>query len=157
MVILRKESIQNDLVSCSLCGDLTPQQLKYSSKICYVFHFLIGWIFWKMTQNHVKGNAQFQKLTFESLMDFKQNHYGSRKYFKSCYFYKFCSSKLLTLSLPEKLKNWIFEMPIIQQTLNINNSRTTRAKSINLHTIGKFIGYSLKINSVKGNIYSYRF
>ena len=37
----------------------------------------------------------------------------------------------LTLSLLEnkKLKNSIFEMPIIQQTLNINNSWSTRAKS----------------------------
>ena len=147
MVVLRMESIQNDLVSCNLCRGLTTWQLKYFSKICwYVFHFLIGWIFWKMTQNHVKGNAQFvQKLTFESLMDFKQNHYGS------------CSSKLLTLSLQEKLKNWIFEMPIISQTLNINNSRIKGAKPINLHTIRKLIECSLKVNSVKGNIYSYPF
>ena len=36
---------------------------------------------------HFKGNAQFvQKLTFEPLMDFKQNHYGSWKYYKSSYF-----------------------------------------------------------------------
>ena len=34
-----------------------------------------------------KGNAQFfQKVTFEPLMNFKQNHYGSWKYYKSCYF-----------------------------------------------------------------------
>ena len=34
-----------------------------------------------------KGNAQFvQKATFEPLMGFKQNHYGSWKYYKSCYF-----------------------------------------------------------------------
>ena len=34
-----------------------------------------------------KGNAQFvQKVTFEPLMDFKQKHYGSWKYYKSCYF-----------------------------------------------------------------------
>ena len=46
--------------------------------------------------------------------------------------------------LPEKLKNSIFEMPIIPQTLNINNSRTTRAKSTNLHTIRKLIEYSFK-------------
>ena len=43
----------------------------------------------------------------------------------------------LIFSLPEKLKNSIFEMPIISQTLNTNNSRTTRAKSITLHTIRK--------------------
>ena len=31
----------------------------------------------------VKGNAQFvQKVTFEPLMDFKQNHCGSWKYYK---------------------------------------------------------------------------
>ena len=35
-------------------------------------------------------------------------------------------------------------MPIIPQTLNINNSRTTRAKSINLHTIRKPIECSFK-------------
>ena len=46
--------------------------------------------------------------------------------------------------LPEKLKNSIFEMPIIPQTLNINNSRTTRAKSTNLHTVRKLIEYSFK-------------
>ena len=43
----------------------------------------------------IKGNAQFiQKETFEPLMDFKQNYYGSWKYYKSCYFYKFSSLKL---------------------------------------------------------------
>ena len=34
----------------------------------------------------VKGNAQFvQKVILEPLMDFKQNHYGSEGYYKSCY------------------------------------------------------------------------
>ena len=51
---------------------------------------------------------------------------------------------MLTLSVPEKLKNSIFEMPIITQTLNINNLRTKSAKSINLHTIRKLVEYSLK-------------
>ena len=50
----------------------------------------------------------------------------------------------LTLSAPEKLKNSIFEMPIITQTLNISNLRTTSAKSINQHTIRKLFEYSLK-------------
>ena len=50
----------------------------------------------------------------------------------------------LTLSVPEKMKTSIFEMPIIPQTLNINNSRITRAKYIDLHTIRKLIEYSLK-------------
>ena len=35
-------------------------------------------------------------------------------------------------------------MPVIPQILNINNLRTTRAKSIKLHTIRKLIEYSLK-------------
>ena len=35
----------------------------------------------------LKRNAQFfQKVTFEPLMDLKQNHYGNWKCFKSCYF-----------------------------------------------------------------------
>ena len=55
----------------------------------------------------------------------------------------------LTLSVPEKLKNLIFEMPIIPQILNINNLRTTSAKSINLPTIRKLIEYSLKNVPVK--------
>ena len=37
-------------------------------------------------------------------------------------------------------------MPIIKETLNINNLRATSAKSINLHTTRS-----------KGNAYSYRF
>ena len=52
--------------------------------------------------------------------------------------------RFLKLLLPEKLKNSIFEMPIIAQTLHINNLRTTSTKSINLHTIRKLIEYSLK-------------
>ena len=43
-------------------------------------------------------------------------------------FFEFC----LTLSVPQKLKNSIFEIPIITKTLNINNLRATKAKSINL-------------------------
>ena len=45
----------------------------------------------------IKGNAQFvQKVTFEPLEDFKQNHYGSWYYYKSCYFWKFSSPELQT-------------------------------------------------------------
>ena len=43
----------------------------------------------------------------------------------------------------------IFEMPVSRQTLNINNLRTTRAKSINLNTIRKIIEYSLKTAILK--------
>ena len=62
---------------------------------------------------------------------------GFQCFFKCFWFW-------LTLSLTEKLKNSILEMPIIPQTLNINNSRTTIANSINLHTIRELIEYSLK-------------
>ena len=65
----------------------------------------------------------------------------------------------LTLSVPEKLKKSIFEMPIIPQTFNINNLRPTSAKSINLHTIRKLTEYFLKNVRVKAylNVSSYRF
>ena len=58
-------------------------------------------------------------------------------------------SQQLTLSVPEKLKNSVFEMPIIPQTLNINNLRTTSAKSINLQKIRKLIENYLKNVRVK--------
>ena len=61
-------------------------------------------------------------------------------------FFRFLLRLYLTLSVPENLKNSIFEMPIITQTLNIKNLRTISAKSINLHTIRKLIEYSLKNN-----------
>ena len=41
---------------------------------------------------------------------------------------------ILTLSVPQKLKNFIFEIPIIPQILSINNWRTKSARSINLWT-----------------------
>ena len=54
-----------------------------------------------------------------------------------------------TLSVAEKLKNSIFEIPIILQNLNINNWRATSAKSINLIIITKLIKYSFKNVRVK--------
>ena len=54
----------------------------------------------------------------------------------------------LNLLVPEKLKTSIFEIPISQQLLNINNLRTTSARSLNLHTIRKLIEYSFQ-NMVK--------
>ena len=56
---------------------------------------------------------------------------------------------MLTLSVPEKLKNWIFEIPVIPQTLNINNKRPRSAKSINLDINRKLNKYSLKTVLVK--------
>ena len=44
-------------------------------------------MFFNGTLNEFKGNTQFvQKVTFELLMDFKQNHYGNWKPYESCYF-----------------------------------------------------------------------
>ena len=54
----------------------------------------------------------------------------------------------LNLLVPEKLKTSIFEIPISQQLLNINNLRTTSVRSLNLHTIRKLIEYSFQ-NMVK--------
>ena len=40
----------------------------------------------------LKGKAQFaQEVTSEPLMDFKQNHYGRWKYYKTLYFQMFFS------------------------------------------------------------------
>ena len=64
--------------------------------------------------------------------------------------------QMLTLSVLEKLKNSIFKMPIIAQTLKINNLRTTSAKSVNLHTMRKLVKYLLKIIG-KVNVCSYCF
>ena len=65
-------------------------------------------------------------------------------------------SRFLTLSVPEILENSIFVRPVIPQTLNVNNLRTTSAKSINLHTIRKLTEYSLK-QLQKGSVYCYGF
>ena len=52
--------------------------------------------FFQEVKRIIKGNAQFiQKATFEPLTDYKQNHYGSWKYCRSCYFEKFSSPRLL--------------------------------------------------------------
>ena len=40
-------------------------------------------------------------------------------------------------------------MSIIPEVLNINNWRTTKAKSINLHTIRKVIKYYFKVVNVE--------
>ena len=63
----------------------------------------------------------------------------------------------LTLSVPENLKNSIFDMTIIPRTLNIHNLRTTSAKSISLHTIRELIEYFFKTVRVKDNVYFYDF
>ena len=57
----------------------------------------------------------------------------------------------------EKQKNSVSDMPIIPQTLNINNLKTASANSINLHTIKKLVKYYLKNVSCKSHVYTYRF
>ena len=59
-------------------------------------------------------------------------------------FVQICTTFVQHLYNTEKMKNSILEIPRIPQTLNINNSRPTNAKSINLHTIRKLVEYSLK-------------
>ena len=61
-------------------------------------------------------------------------------------FFWFC----LTFSVSEKLKNSVFEIPVIPENLNTSKLRTTNTKSIKLHTIEKLITYSLKNFCVKG-------
>ena len=70
-------------------------------------------------------------------------YYKLRRFWMVFKFFRFC----LILSVREKLKNSI---SIIPQTLNINNYRTTSAKSINLDIIRKLIKYSLTNFLVKG-------
>ena len=60
----------------------------------------------------------------------------------------------LALLVPEKLKNTNFRIPIILQSLNINNLGTISAKSINLGTIRNLTEYSSKKVSGEENIYS---
>ena len=47
------------------------------------------------------------------------------------------------------MKNLIFEIPVIPQTLNINKQKTESAKSISLDIIGKLIEYFFKKGNVK--------
>ena len=71
--------------------------------------------------------------------------YKLRRFWMILKLFWFC----LTLSIPEKWKNSIFEMPIIPQPVNINNLRTTSPKSISLLIIRKLIEYSWKNVCVK--------
>ena len=71
-------------------------KLKFRSKFNHDFtnHGYLHSAAWK-TLYSFKGNVQFvQKVTFELLMDSKQNHYWSGKNYKCCYFWKLSSPKL---------------------------------------------------------------
>ena len=48
-------------------------------------------------------------------------------------------------------------MPVITEASNINNFRTTSAKSIKLDTISKLAQYSLEVFLIEGNVYSDNF
>ena len=60
-------------------------------------------------------------------------------------------SKILTLSVSDILKNSIFEILTIPQISNINNQRTTSAKSVSPDIVKKLIEYTL------GNVYAHLF
>ena len=79
--------------------------------------------------------------------------YKLRRFWIVFKYFSFC----LALTLPEKLKNSFFEIPIIPESSNINSLRTTSTKSTNLHTIRKLVEYSLENFLRKDNVYSYRF
>ena len=76
----------------------TVQQEIWGPENCltYILHKLRFWklkhqilaiILCSVSCTHVKGSAEFvQKVTFEPLKGFKQNHYWSWKYYKNCYF-----------------------------------------------------------------------
>ena len=55
---------------------------------------------------------------------------------------------------PEKIENYNFEIPTIPQTLNINNKRTTSAKSINRDVFWKAYQILFKTGFVESNILS---
>ena len=69
----------------------------------------------------------------------------SQEFLKYLYFFYYN----LTFSVPQKLKNSIFEIPIIPQTLNIN--------SFNLEIIKKFKQYIFKNRCCEGIVDSCRF
>ena len=96
---------------------------------------------WGTGSERVKVSVKNQKV-IQNLLKLLEKWltYKPRRFSMVFKFFWYC----LTLSVPEKLKNSIFEMPIIPQTLNTNNSKITIAKSINLHTIRKLIEYSLE-------------
>ena len=90
-------------------------------------------------------------MVFTSFLGFNNNLFTFLNSIKQilCYYFSWFIELLLTLSVPEKWKNSIFEIPIIPTSLNINNWITTSAKSINLHIIRKLIEYFLKNICVK--------
>ena len=60
------------------------------------------------------------------------------------------------LSVLEKLKNSIFEMSIIPQTLNMNTLRTANAKESACMSL-ESLSNTLLSTFLKGNVYAYRF
>ena len=118
---------------------------------------LIGTIPAQKTQQLETKVARIPKTTCKRLLKHQQVKPEAKK--SSTLKTKNKSTSSSILSVPEKLKSLIFEMPIIPQTLIINNSRTTKAKSINRYTIRKLIEYYLKTVLIKAmlNAYSYHF
>ena len=100
-----------------------------------------------MVNSGTKPIFKLYSETYYKHLFLRQSNFGNNHWFKDARDQIFSSKtnqRMLTLSVPEKLKNSILGMPIITQTLNINNLRTTSATSINLHIIRKLVEYSLK-------------
>ena len=80
---------------------------------------------------------------------------GSLSTLSNIYVGAFIYAKILNsfllpnLSVPEKLENSIFEIPIIPQILHIKNYKTTSVKSMNLDIIRQLKEYPLKTVLVK--------
>ena len=83
----------------TLCRKASQKLYALSRITQYLSQHQLRILFKTFMISQLKGNAQFfQKVTFEPLMDFKQNHYGNRKYYKSCYFHlSYKNTKLLFL------------------------------------------------------------
>ena len=102
---------------------------------------------WGTGSERVKVSVRIQKndWKFCNLLG-KCLAYKIKRFWHVIKFFWFC----LTLSVLEKFKSSIFELPVISQTLNINKLRTASAKSLNLHTIRKLIECLLKLLPFSG-------
>ena len=102
----KEHSFQEDLLVVASYRRTPVLEFLFNSEYCEIFkstyfeehlHTAVSEnVFMKLRKVKIfKGNTQFvQKVTFKPLMDFKQNYYGSWKYYKCCYFLKFSSPKL---------------------------------------------------------------
>ena len=86
---------------------------------------------WNTAQSSVKKKTEVQTATSHEM--FCTKTYVNKKWINN-----------INPSSTGKIEKFDFEMPIIPQSLNMNNLRSTNIKLINVHTIRKFIKYFLK-------------